>query len=161
MPVPVVLLVLLAMMLGLLGTLMPVLPGLTLIWGAALASFLTVGFGGLAWATMATLTLLLVAGAAAKYVLPGRQGGQPVPARSLWWAATGAVMGFVVVPVVGFVLGGVAGLYLAETRRTGSSEAAGRITMVALKRFGIGVLVEVAAGVSMIVVWLMAVVLVR
>ena len=63
---------------------------------------------------------------------------------------------FVVIPVVGFAAGGVVGLYLAQLQRTGHADAARSSTVVALKRFGLGVLVEVAAGISMILVFLMS-----
>lgn len=159
MSVLLIVLIAVVMAVGLLGTVVPVLPGLSLIWAAALVGFLTAGFDGVAWVTMITLTLLLAGGEAAKYVLPARPGGQTASRRSLLWAAVGAAVGFVVVPVVGFVIGGVAGLYLAESQRTGDSEVARANTLMALKRFGIGVLVEVAAGISMIVVWVMAVAL--
>ncbi len=154
-----VVLVLAVMALGLVGTVLPVFPGLPLIWLAGLAGFLPAGFDGLAWSTMAVMTLLMVGGVVAKYVLPSRAGGQSASRGSLVWAAVGAAVGFVVVPVIGFAIGGVAGLYLAETRRTGSGEVAREHTLLALRRFGLGVLVEVAAGISMILVWLMAVVL--
>lgn len=159
MPAGVVLLVLVAMALGLIGTVVPVLPGLPLIWGAALAGFLTAGWDRTGTITMTVLTLLLVSGVAAKYVLPARRAGQTASGRSLLWAAAGAVVGFFVIPVVGFAVGGVAGLYLAEHRRTGDPEAARANTVMAIRRFGIGVLLEVAAGISMILVWLMAVTL--
>lgn len=159
MPAPVVVLVLVAMALGLIGTILPLLPGLPLIWGAALASFLTVGWSRLATLTMVIVTLLMIGGIAAKYVLPSRRGPQTASRRSLAWAAAGAVVGFFVIPVVGFAIGGVAALYLAEQRRTGDPDAARANTVVALRRFGIGVLVEVAAGISMILVWVMAAIL--
>lgn len=156
---PVVVLTLVAMVLGLVGTVLPLLPGLPLIWGAALASFLTVGWSRTATLTMAAVTLLLVGGIAAKYWLPARRAGQTASRRSLAWAAGGAIVGFFVVPVVGFAIGGVAALYLAEQRRTGDADAARANTVVALKRFGIGVLLEIAAGIAMILVWLMAAIL--
>lgn len=161
MPAPVVILVLIAMILGLMGTVLPALPGLPLIWGAALAGYLTVGFDAVAWVTMVVLTAQLVGGIAAKWILPSRQGGHTAPRRSLVWGGLGAVVGFFVIPVVGFVIGGVMGIYLAETQRTGSSEAARRTTAVAIKRFGLGVLIEIAAGISMILVWIMSVFAVR
>lgn len=154
-----VLLVLLLMVVGLVGALLPVLPGLPLIWAAALAGFLVAGFDTVAWATMGVLTLLLAGGVVAKIVLPARQVGQTASRRSLTWAAVGAAVGFVVVPVVGFAIGGVAGLYLAELQRTADHDVARLNTLLAVRRFGLGVLVEVAAGLSMIVVWLMAVLL--
>lgn len=152
----VLVLVLVAMGLGLLGTVMPALPGLPLIWGAALAGFVTVGFDTTAWITMVAMTLLMVGGIAAKYVLPGRAGGQTASRRSLAWAAVGGLVGFFVVPVIGFAIGGVGGLYLAELQRTGDGDAARANTVVALKRFGVGVLVEIAAGLSMVIVFLLS-----
>lgn len=152
---PVIILALVAMALGLAGTLLPALPGLPLIWGAALAGFLTVGFDALAWTTMAVITLLMAGGIAAKYVLPSRSGGQTASRRSLLWGAVGGAVGFLVVPVIGFAIGGVTGIYLAELQRTGDGDAARGNTVVALKRFGLGVLIEIAAGLSMILVFLM------
>jgi hypothetical protein len=55
------------------------------------------------------------------------------------------VVGFFVIPVVGFVIGFVLGVYVAELRRVGRS-AAGRSTWHALKAVGLSVLIELVAA---------------
>ena len=56
----------------------------------------------------------------------------------------GAFAGFFVVPVVGLVLGFVAGVYAAERRRVGV-EAAWPSTLAALRAVGLCILIELAA----------------
>ena len=99
--------------------------------------------------------MLLVSGTAAKYVLPGRTGRtRAVARRSLATGLVAGVAGFFVVPLVGFLIGGLLGVFLAETRRTGDREAAWDNTVAMLRSFGFGVLIESAAGIAMVAVWL-------
>ena len=147
------LLVLLAMLVGLVGVVVPLLPGLLLIWAAGVAWAWADG-GGARWAVAAVLTLLLLAGTAAKYVLPARSAsGAGAPRRTLLLGALGAVVGFFVIPVVGLVVGGVGAVYLAELQRLGGSAAAWRSTRAVLVGIGVGMLVELATGVLMVAVW--------
>jgi uncharacterized protein YqgC (DUF456 family) len=122
------LLVLLVMVAGLVGVVVPVLPGLVLIWAAGVG-WAWVGGGAVRWAVAGVLTVLLVAG------------------------AVGALVGFFVIPVVGVVVGGVGAVYLAERSRLGAHRSAWRSTRAVLIGVGIGLLVELATGVVMIGVW--------
>jgi uncharacterized protein YqgC (DUF456 family) len=142
----------LAMLVGLVGTVLPFLPGLPIIWAAGLVWVLSSG-GSLRWLVLAVLTVLLVAGTVAHYALPARSLGGRAPRSTLLLGAVGAVVGMFVVPVVGFPLGGVVGVFLAESRRTGSGREAWESTRRVLVAFGIGMLVEVGAGVLMVMVW--------
>ncbi len=151
-----VLLVLVAivMVAGLLGTVVPFVPGLPLIWGAGLAYGLIAGFDTAGLIAMIAMTVLLAAGMTAKFVLPHRRasaGG--VPQSTLIVAALAGVVGFFVIPVVGFPLAAVAGILVAEYRRTGDWSIARRSTKDAVVGFGIGALVEAGAGLAMIACW--------
>ena len=140
---------LLVMLVGLVGVVVPVLPGLLLIWGAGVV-WAWVGGGPGHWAVAAVLTLLLVVGTVAKYVLPARSAtGAGAPRRTLLVGMLGALVGFFVIPVVG----GVAGVYLAEHARLGNAGVAWRSTRAVLVGVGIGMLVELATGVLMVAVW--------
>jgi uncharacterized protein YqgC (DUF456 family) len=153
------LLVLLVMLVGLAGVIVPVLPGLLLVWAAGL-SWAWLDGGGARWAVAAVLTVLFVAGTAAKYVLPARRAAADgAPRRTLLLGATGAVVGFFVIPVVGVVVGGVGAVYLAEAARLGDAGAAWASTRAVLVGVGIGVLVELATGLVMVAVWGVAAVL--
>lgn len=152
-------LVALGMLVGLVGVVVPVLPGLLLVWACGLAWVLLDGGGPARWATLAVMTALLVAGTLLQYVLPGRATRKAAASRAtLWVAAAGAVAGFFLVPVVGVVLGFVAGAYLCELAATRDLAAAWRSTVVVLKGVGLGMLLQLLAGGLMIAVWVTAVV---
>lgn len=141
---------------GLVGTLVPVVPGLLVAWVAAVGT-LVLQPGATPWAVLVVLTLVAAAGTAASIVLPARRlATAPVPRSTLGLAVTGAVVGFFVVPVVGLVLGAVAGLLLAEQRRTGDLASAWTSARGVLTAYGVGVLLELAAGVLLGLVWLTA-----
>lgn len=146
------LLVGLAMAVGLAGTVVPVLPGLPVIWVAGLVWAVAVG-GPAAWLVLGTLTLLFAGGTAAHYVLPARS-LPDAPRSVLLLGLAGAVVGMVVVPVVGFAAGGFAAVFLAELRRTGDRAAALASTRRVLLAFGKGMLIEIGAGVLMVLTWL-------
>lgn len=144
----------LVMALGLVGVIVPFLPGLPLIWGAALGYGIAEGFGVAGWLAMALITALLGAGILAKIVLPKRRAeATGAPRSTITAGAVGGVVGFFVVPFVGLPLGAVAGVLLAEYRRTSDWQTAWRSTKQVAIGFGLGTLAEISAGVLMIACW--------
>lgn len=146
---------LVVMLLGLAGTVLPFLPGLVIVWLAAVGSMIVNGWTGGAWVTATILTVLFVGAEVTQYALPARAGrASGAPRSSLATGAALGIIGFFVIPVIGFVIGGVAGVYLAERSRLDDPEAARRTTIAVLRSAGIAALVEVSAGILMIIVWL-------
>jgi uncharacterized protein YqgC (DUF456 family) len=146
------------MVAGIIGILLPVLPGLLLIWAAGLWWTIADGGGATRWTVFAVLCVLLVVGTVTKYVLPARSAGaRGAPVSTLVIGALGAIVGFFVIPVVGVVVGGVLGIYLAEYVRLRDPGRAWTSTRAALVAIGIGLLVELTAGVLMFGVWLVGV----
>lgn len=151
----IVLPTLVVMVLGLAGTVIPVLPGLAIIWVAGIASMALAGWTGGAWVVTVLMTLCLVGATAAKLALPVRAGRVAgAPRSSLLLAAAAGLVGFFVIPVVGFVIGGITGLYLAERARLSDGAAAWRTTRSVVYNVGVAALIELVAGVTMIAVWL-------
>lgn len=145
-----------AMVAGLVGVLVPVIPGLLLIWAAGLWWAIADGGGAARWTVLGVLTALLLVGTVTKYVLPARSASaRGAPVSTLVFGALGAVVGFFVIPVVGVLVGGVAGIYLAEYVRLRDGGRAWTSTRAALVAIGIGMLVELTAGVLMIGAWLL------
>lgn len=143
---------------GLAGTLLPGLPGLPLVWLGAVGAFVVAGMGAAGWVVAVLVTAQLVVGVAAKYVLAST--GTPedrLPRSTLLLAVAGAAVGFFVVPVVGFLVGAVVAVLLAEHRRLGDWEAARASTARLAQRVGVGMVVEVGAGLAMAVTFLVAV----
>lgn len=150
---------LVVMLLGLAGTVLPVLPGLLVVWLAAVGSIVMGAWTGGAWITVTLLTLLFAGAIVAQYALPARAGRTSgAPRSSLAAGAAGGVVGFFVIPVIGFVVGGVAGIYLAERSRLHDPDTAWVTTRAVLRSAGVAALIEVGAGILMIVIWLVHVI---
>lgn len=144
----------LVMAVGLVGVLVPVLPGLLLVWGAGVWWTIADGGGATRWLILAVMSALFVIGSLTKFVLPGRAASaEGAPFLSLFVGVVCAIIGFFVVPVVGLLLGGLAGIYLAELARLRDPGRAMRSTWAATLAFGTGVLVEIGAGLAMVITW--------
>jgi uncharacterized protein YqgC (DUF456 family) len=152
------LLVGIVMVAGLVGIVLPVLPGLLMIWAAGLWWTIADGGGPARWTVLAVLTALLAVGTIAKYVLPARSASsRGAPLSTLAVGAVGAIVGFFVIPIVGVIVGGVFGIYLAEYARLRAAGRAWDSTRAALVAIGIGLLIELTAGVLMFGTWLLGV----
>ena len=146
----------LVMAAGLAGTLVPFLPGLPLIWVAALGYGLAEGFGVGGWIAMAAISALMGAGVLAKIVLPKRRAeATGAPRSTIIAGGIGGVIGFFVIPFVGLPLGAVAGVLLAEQRRTSDWHSAWASTKQVAIGFGLGTLAEISAGALMIGCWVL------
>ena len=144
----------LVMAAGLVGIVLPFIPGLPLIWGAALVYGLVEGFGTTGTVAMIVITLFLIGGVTAKIVVPQRRaaaGG--APNSTLAAGAVLGIVGFFTIPIVGLPLGAALGVLLAEYGRTGNWPAARRSTKEVIVGFGIGALLEMGAGIVMVGAW--------
>ncbi|MFP5219461.1 MAG: DUF456 domain-containing protein [Actinomycetes bacterium] len=147
-----------AMLVGLAGVLVPVLPGTSLILVAGLGWALFVADGGaVRWVVAGALVVLFVVGAVLKYALPGRHMKGQLPRRTLVYGGVGAVVGFVVLPPLGLLLGGAVGVYVGEVQRLGAGSEARQSTVRVLKSVGLGVLAELVAAALMVGTWLVGV----
>lgn len=158
------LLVALAVLAGLVGVVVPVLPGLLLVWGAVAVWAIVEGRGGgagsgAAWTLLAGATVLAVVSQVVKYAVPGRALQRAgVPNQTLLIGGLAGLAGFFIVPVVGLPLGFVAAIYVAERRRLRSHPAARSSTVHALKAVGLSILLELAAALLIAVAWVGALV---
>lgn len=149
-----VLVLALVMAVGAVGTVVPLVPGLSLVWGAGLVYGLDRGFGTVGTVAFAVMTVLALVATVANYVVPRRRAtGAGASRRSVWLGVAGAVVGFFVVPVVGLPLGGVLGVYVGEHVRTHDAAAARRATWATITGFGVAALAQFAAALAMIAVW--------
>ncbi|MGI8537018.1 MAG: DUF456 domain-containing protein [Mycobacteriales bacterium] len=143
------------MVVGLFGIFVPLLPGTALILAAGLGwALLVVEDGSGRWVVVGVMAALFVAGFALKYALPGRRLSGQLPRTTLLLGAAGALLGFFLLPPFGLLLGGIAGVYVAEARRHGNGPEARRSTVQILQAVGLGLLAELTAGVLMVATWL-------
>lgn len=149
--------VLLMMTVGIVGIVVPVLPGLLLVWaGALLYAYEMHDPAG--WVVLAVATSLYAAGLVAQYVLPGRRlraagVGTPVIAVAL---AVG-VIGFFVVPVIGAPIGFIGSIYLAERVTHRDHTSAWRATTQAVRAVALNIGIELGTALAILMTWVVAV----
>ncbi|MFC9439641.1 DUF456 domain-containing protein [Nocardia sp. NPDC057030] len=143
----------LVILVGLLGIIVPILPGVILIFGAiAVWAFMT--GGATAWIVFGISTALLVLSGVIKYTWPGRKMKDAgVANRSLVLGAVLGIVGFFVIPVVGLFVGFVLGVYLAELHRLRIGRQAWQSTVHALKGVGLSMLIELLGALLATGVW--------
>jgi uncharacterized protein YqgC (DUF456 family) len=144
------------MLVGLVGVVVPGIPGLLLV--AAVTGVWAYDQGGsAAWVVFGVVLVVLVLGTVAKYVLPSRTlkaAGAPI--STLLLGLVGAVVGFFAIPVVGLLIGGAVGAYVGELLRLRDAAAAWRSTVATAKALGLGMLLELVAGVLAVAIWFAA-----
>lgn len=152
------LLVALAILVGLSGTIVPILPGALLVAGAIIVWAVLTG-GATAWAIAIGALAIIGAGQLLKYLIPGKQlKASGVPNWVLIVGGVGAVIGFFVIPVVGLVIGFIAGVFVAEAIRLKTFKEAWPTTVQAMKSAGWSVLIEFGSCLLATALWAGAVV---
>ncbi|MBF6297769.1 DUF456 domain-containing protein [Nocardia amamiensis] len=143
----------LVILVGLIGIVVPILPGVILIFGAiAVWAFMT--GGATAWTVFAISTLLLALSGVVKYTWPGRKMKEAgVSNRAIFLGAILGIVGFFVIPVVGLFAGFVLGVYLSELHRLRVNQEAWRATGHALKGVGLSILIELFGALLATGVW--------
>ncbi|MET7848681.1 DUF456 domain-containing protein [Streptomyces avermitilis] len=145
------------LLLGLAGVLVPGVPGSWLVWAAVLWWTLK-DPGALAWGVLVGATLVLLLSRAIRWSLPPRRlresGATP---RMGAYAGIGALLGFVLLPVIGAIPGFMGGIYLSERLRLGRHREAVAATRTAMRSGGSSVLTELFACLLVAGAWLGAV----
>ena len=152
-------LTLLALIVGLLGLVMPVFPGLVIMWLGTLAyAILQSAAGNMTpwkWVIFAVITLLMIAGSVADNLIIARKmRDKYVPWSSILFAfGASLVASLFFTPLVGLVAAPV-GLYLAENRRLKNNEAAIDSTKAYMIGWGWAFGVRFLIGLVMIGFWM-------
>lgn len=154
-------LVLLAMLVGTVGIVVPVLPGLFVVWAATLV-WAFERQDGPGWLVLGIATVAYAVGLVSQYVVPGRrmrsagvEGGIVAAALAV------AVVGFFVVPVIGAPIGFVLAVYLLERVKHREHAAARRATLEAVRAVALNIGIELATAFTIIATWAVAVYVTR
>ena len=143
------------MLFGLAGLVIPVVPGLVIIWVAALGYGIASGFGTLGWIMFIIMTLLMIGGSVIDNVLMGTQARQ---SGASWVSIAAALVfglaGNFVLPVIGGLIAALLALFIAEwIRRKNWRES---LKSVGGMAWGCGwaVVVRFIMGTAMIGLWM-------
>lgn len=147
--------VLATMILGLLSLLIPIIPGLVIIWIAALGYGIITGFTTLGWVMFAIMSVLMVGGSFVDNVLMGTQAHkQGASWLSVLVALVAAVLGNFVIPIIGGVLAALGALLLAEYLRRKNWDEALTATKGMAMGCGWAVAIRFIIGMLMIGLWM-------
>lgn len=148
----------LVMLVGLVFIVLPVLPGLLVVWAGVLLWALDTNVAA-GWWTLAGATGLIAVGVTLEYLIPGkRMKAAGVRTSTLLIALVAAIVGAFVIPVVGFLLGFPLGIYLVERVQRGNHAQAWTATKHALRAVGLNILIELATGLAVVALWVLALV---
>ncbi|MHC3469777.1 DUF456 domain-containing protein [Streptomyces sp. 7R007] len=151
------LLVGLVLLLGLCGVLVPGVPGSWLVWAAVLWWALK-DPRPVAWGVLVGATVALFLSQVVRWALPPRRlRASGATSRMAVYAGTGAVCGFVLIPVVGAIPGFMAGVYLCERLRLGRHGEAMAALRTVMRSGGSSVLTELFTCLLIAAAWLGAV----
>ncbi len=146
--------ILLVMLGGLIISLVPIVPGVVIIWLAALVYGLVAGFGTLGMWVFAFLTLLAIAGVLVDNVLMGAKAHE---AGASWLSMIAAllagVVGSFVFPPLGGIIAAPLVLYLFEVMRLKESREAWEITKGLLTGWGLSSLARFGIALVMVCGW--------
>jgi uncharacterized protein YqgC (DUF456 family) len=146
----------LAMAVGLVGILIPVLPGIVLVWLAGLAWTILDGGGIVRWSLFGVMTALTLGALVAGVRLPTKSAAHTdAPRGTLWLAAAFSIVGFFVIPVIGVLVGFSAGVLLAHLIATNDIHKAFDALWATLRAFGKSVLIHGACGVGICTLWIL------
>lgn len=141
------------MLVGLVGVVVPVLPGLLIIWLGVLLWALDAGTSP-GWVVLGIVSTLYAVGVICEYLIPGqRMRRAGVRTSTLVAGVVVAVVGAILIPVVGAFIGFPLGIYLVQRVRRGPHAAAWAATIMALKAIGQNILIELGTALLMIGTW--------
>ncbi len=143
------------MLVGLIGLVIPVYPGLNIIWIAALIYAIIDGFSWPAWLYFAFITLFMVVGNLADNYFIGaraRRTGASWLAIGVGYAA--GIAGTFIIPIVGGLVFSILGVLVVEMIRKKDWKIAWVTTKEMSLGFGLAVVVRLGIGAIMIGIWL-------
>ncbi|RPI89890.1 MAG: DUF456 domain-containing protein [Chloroflexi bacterium] len=148
------------LLIGLVGLIVPVFPGLVIMWLGTLLYALVQGTAGNMtgwdWFLFGLITVLMIAGSVVdNLIIAYKMRDKFIPWSSILWAfAAGIVVSLFLTPLVGLIAAPV-GLYLAELKRLKDREAALNSTKAYMIGWGWAFGVRFLIGCAIIGFWML------
>jgi uncharacterized protein YqgC (DUF456 family) len=151
------------MILGLVGIVVPILPGILLIWLTVLAYAVVDGFEAIGWVAFTSITLIsIVVGTADIWMslFGAKKGG--AARRAMFFGMIGGVIGFflfgTLLPIVGNLLGGVLGyaigVFLGQYHKYRDWELARKASFGGVVGWGVATIIQFAGGVLILLIFI-------
>lgn len=150
--------VLILLIFGLIGLLIPIFPGLTVMWiGTLIYAVVQASIGAMTWVDwllFVLITILMIGGNIGDNIIIAKHvRDKNVPWSSIIWAfIAGVGVSLVMTPIAG-MLAAPAGLYFAEWRRLRDKGQAFANTKAWMTGWGWSVAAKIGLGIVMIIFW--------
>ncbi len=143
------------MLVGLAALLLPILPGLALMWASALVYGLVTGFDTPAWIIFAVISALaLVGGLVDNVFMAGSSRKAGASWISIGVALLGALLGSLLLPPLGGLLFALAGIFLVEYFRLKDWKQALNSTRGLATGCGLAAVTRFVFGLFILIAWL-------
>ena len=152
-------LVLIFMLIGLIGLIVPVFPGLVVIWLSALAYSLIEYFSGrmdwIGWTIFALITILMIVGGVIDNIIIARKmRGSEIPWKSISISyLAGTIASLFLTPLIGLIASPL-GLFIAEYVRLKNFKQAFQSAKVYMIAWSWTFVVRFGIGIVMIALWI-------
>jgi uncharacterized protein YqgC (DUF456 family) len=144
------------MFVGLIGLIIPIFPGLLVIWLAILGYGIAIGFEGWSAFIMVIITLLAIAGSLIDNILIGAKALQRGASwLSLGIASVAGIAGSLILPPFGGLPAAVLAVLVFEYTRHRDFKKAIQLTKGMAAGWGIAFVIRFAIGVMMISLWVL------
>ncbi len=145
---------------GLIGVIVPILPGIFMIWLGVLVYVWRDNFETLSLATFIFISLIVIVAGLSDIWLPifgARKGG--AAKRTILTGLLGAILGsfLIPIPLIGTIVGYAVGVLLGEYHKRRDWDAAWRASKGGLAGWGIATIIQLVAGLFVILVFAWAV----
>lgn len=152
----------LIMAVGIVGTLIPVLPGLFLVWGAGLVWAIFDGADTTHWIIFSVMTVFFLVGIGLSFYLPAKSSkDNSSPKWTMLIATLFAVIGFFVIPIIGVAVGFVFGVFVCQLIASREFHKTLRTTGKTLKALGLVSLTQCACGIAIATSWALGLLIVK
>jgi uncharacterized protein YqgC (DUF456 family) len=143
------------MLVGLFGLIVPIFPGITVIWLAALGYMVATGFNTLGWVLFAVITILFITGATIDNILMNAKAHKAGAAWStLFLGVLAGILGTIIFPPFGGLIAAPLVVFLLEYLRQRDYKKA----LASLRGMAIGwgsaFVVRFLIGLAMIGIWM-------
>jgi uncharacterized protein YqgC (DUF456 family) len=139
---------------GLVGIVVPVVPGILLVWATGLAWTILDGGGTTRWVLFFLMSVLMAIGLVSQIGMPAKElSNQQAPKWTLVWAGILGIIGFFIIPIVGLPIGFTAGVFLRYMFATNDLHVSMDSTWLTVRAIGKGILIQGVCGLGIAFLW--------
>lgn len=142
---------------GVVGIIVPILPGMLLVWFTVIVYAWRTGFEVIGWASIAVITIIALITGLSNLWLP-LLGAKKIGAakRAMFLGIIGAIVGtfLIPIPLLGTVIGYAVGVFLGELQKQRDLKLALRASLGGVAGWGVATIVEIGGALLILLIFI-------